>query len=274
VEEAAAQPGAETLRGRGRVHVVPAPVGSGKWVVRHYHRGGAVASLLGDRYLRVGTPRPFHEFRLGRTLETWGVPVAPHVGAAVYGSGIWYRGDLVTELVPDARDLAAVLFPDRSLEGAASCPGGDAGKGAVGGPVDAEGAMRAAGSLIRLLHERGVVHRDLNLKNILIVGGGSGSGPEDGAGGTLRALVLDLDRATLKADLGEGARRRMLARFWRSARKWETRTGIRVEPRLRRAFERGYGQRGDRGIRGGGGAGGQGDGGGGPRGGRGPRERC
>lgn len=227
-EAAASGPGAEALEGRGRVHVVAAPVGEGQWVVRPYRRGGVVASWLGDRYLRMGTPRPVREFHTGRLVEQLGVPTVRHVGGAVYPAGLWYRGDLVTELVPDARDLAAVLF------GAADGGGGDEGDGNKGSGAEGttrERAMEAAGSLVRLLHERGVVHRDLNLKNILIAEGGR------------RALVLDLDRASVEARVGERARRRMLNRFWRSARKWEAARGRPLDRRLRSAFDAGYGHR-------------------------------
>lgn len=227
---AVAQPEVETLTGRGEVHIVPAPAGAGRWAIRHYHRGGAVASLLGDRYLRLGTPRPDRELAMGRALEAAGIPTPRHIGGAVYPHGVWYRGDLITEYVPDSMDLAAVLF------------GGAAAGHSVGAPpFDPAAAMRAAGALVRHLHDDGVVHRDLNLKNILIAGSVSG---ERGAGadGSIRALVLDLDRASLRSRVSERARRRMLERFWRSARKWEARTERVLEPVLRRAFEDGYGR--------------------------------
>lgn len=228
---AAAHPDAETLTGRGRVHVVPAPVDEGRWVVRHYHRGGAVASLLGDRYFRLGTPRPFRELRVGRALEARGVPTPVHVGAAVYPSGLWYRGDLVTRYVPESRDLAAVLFPGRSLDersGTGERPARAAGAARRGDPSS---ALRATGVLFRQLHEGGVVHPDLNLKNVLI----------RGTGDALEALALDLDRARLRDAVDGRARRRMISRFWRSARKWETFTGVALEPGVRAAFEAGYG---------------------------------
>ena len=212
---------------------VPAPVGDEWWVVRHYHRGGTVASLLGDRYLRLGTPRPFRELRLGWALEEKGLPTAPHVGAAVYPEGLWYRGDLVTRYVPDSRDLAAVLFPGRSLDGGAA-QGGPAGVGhrVAGSDRDAEpeAAMRAAGRLFRTLHDGGLIHPDLNLKNILIVGTGE----------ALHGRVVDLDGGRLAEPVGGRARRRMIARFWRSARKWEKATGVALEPGLRAVFDAGY----------------------------------
>ena len=48
---------AETLlHGRGPVPVVS--TSRGHWVVRRYRRGGRIARLLGDRYLRFGLARP------------------------------------------------------------------------------------------------------------------------------------------------------------------------------------------------------------------------
>lgn len=190
-----------------------------------------MASLLEDRYFRLGTPRPFRELRTGRALEELGIPTVLHLGAAVYPSGPWYRGDLVTRYVPGSRDLAAVLFPGGSLADDTRSTLGSAPSEPA---PDAEAAMKAAGSLVRLLHDRGVVHRDLNLKNILITGSESGD-----VG--VRALVLDLDRASVRERVDERARRRMLDRFWRSARKWETATGRPLDARLRTAFDAGYG---------------------------------
>jgi 3-deoxy-D-manno-octulosonic acid kinase len=170
----------QPLTGRGRVFLVPSPLHDGRWVVRHYHRGGAVAPLLGDRYLRLGP---------------------------------WYRGDLVTRYVPGSRDLAAVLFPGRAAE-----------------EVDPATAMEVTGQLFRTLHEGGVIHPDLNLKNILIVG----AGPSPGA------RVLDLDGARLRSRVGARARRRMVERFWRSGRKWSARTGKTLDPVWVEAFNTGY----------------------------------
>jgi 3-deoxy-D-manno-octulosonic acid kinase len=232
---AATRPEVEARRGRGRVLVVPAPVGEGRWVIRHYRRGGALASLLGDRYPRIGTPRPVRELRVGRVAAALGVPTPEHIAAAVYPAGIWYRGDLVTRWVPGSRDLARILFgrsdfgdpvAEAPAEGGAR---GDTGPAASG----AEPAMAAAGRLVRRLHDAGVDHPDLNLKNVLI------AGPP----GDPDALVLDLDRARIRTRLTDARRRSMLARFWRSAGKWEARTGVALPPSLRQAFEAGYSDR-------------------------------
>jgi 3-deoxy-D-manno-octulosonic acid kinase len=225
---AESDPSATRLAGRGRVALVaaPDPWGDERWVVRHYHRGGSVARYLGDRYLRLGTPRPFLEFRALEAVRARGVPAPEPVGATVHRRGLFYRGDLVTRWVPDSVDLATLLFdPETPTVPAAAAEG-----------VDGVAAMRAAGRLVRLLHERGVVHPDLNLKNILLAPGD----PEP------RALVLDLDRARLRpAGVRDRQRRRTVARFWRSARKWERRTGRSLPASLRAAFEAGYADRPD-----------------------------
>jgi 3-deoxy-D-manno-octulosonic acid kinase len=223
---AEADPSAARLAGRGRVARVrgPAPWEHEEWVVRHYHRGGAVARFLGDRYVRIGTPRSFREYRLLEALRVRGVPAPEPLGATVHRGGPFYRGDLVTRWVPDSVDLATLLFdPETPTVPAAAAVG-----------VEGLAAMRAAGRLVRLLHERGVSHPDLNLKNILL----APSDPEP------RALVLDLDRARLYPGGVPGRkRRRMIGRFWRSARKWERRTGRLLPASLRAAFHEGYAER-------------------------------
>ncbi len=145
-----------------------------------------------------------------------GVPAPEPVGVALYDAGpMLYRGDLVTRWVPDSVDLATFLFHG------------------PGAPPAAGAAMFAAGRLVRLLHDRGVVHRDLNLKNILLVGAGGSGAPA--------ALVLDLDRATIRRRLGRRTRQSMIRRFWRSARKWERQTARAGEVEtLRGPFDEGY----------------------------------
>jgi Ser/Thr protein kinase RdoA (MazF antagonist) len=151
----------------------------------------------------------------------------------------------VTRWVPGSRDLAEVLFPGRSLDDATPAvrPAGEgapdeAGSGGTasreengGAATEAEAAMRAAGRLFRRLHEGGVVHPDLNLKNILLAGDAEAPA----------ALVLDLDGATVSSRVSDSARLRMVARFWRSARKWQRATGVELPASLGAAFEAGYG---------------------------------
>jgi 3-deoxy-D-manno-octulosonic acid kinase len=190
------------MAGRGPVYEVPTPLGV--WVIRHFMRGGSVASLLGDRYATAGTPRPFAETHTSETVRLRGIDTPRVVAAAVYRAGLWYRGDLVTELVPDAEELVDVLF-DESRRGLA-------------GSVDRKEALQETGALIHRMGQAGVHHPDLNAKNILL----------RWSGGAPVGHVLDLDRAAVgSGQVRVGA---MVRRLLRSLRKFERRTGMAITP--------------------------------------------
>lgn len=196
---AARQPDAETFAGRGRVHSVEAPVegpdGRERWAVRHYKRGGAVAAHLGDRYLRVGRWRPEREIHAAATARARGVPTPAVMAGAAYPAGIYYRCDLVTEVVPGARTLADTAH-------------------ATDGTRAWLDAMAAAGRLATRLAEAGILHVDLNAHNVLFAEGNTG-----------QAWVIDLDRARVSGRADSDAAERMLARLTRSVVKVGTPTG-------------------------------------------------
>jgi 3-deoxy-D-manno-octulosonic acid kinase len=180
------------LIGRGTAWDVATP--AGRWVIRHYRRGGAVADLLGDRYLRAGAPRPFAELEASEAARARGVPTPEVMAAIAYPAGPFYRADIPTALIPDSADLATLAFD--------ASPPID---------VDPAAAWREAGSLIRLAAEAGVRHVDLNLRNILIAS--TPVGP--------RAWLLDLDRCRVGEALPAAGRERMIERFHRSRVKLE-----------------------------------------------------
>lgn len=197
--------GGESLSGgRGPAYVIRS--GAGAWVVRRGFRGGAVATLLGDRHLRLGAPRPFHEARLSVEARRRGVPTPRVVAAAIYPSGVFYRGDVVTELVPEARSVGGLLFgPDRSRD-----------------PALREEVIRASAAMPLRLARWGVEHRDLNVDNLLRPGGGT---EEEERWPPGELVVLDLDRCQLRRRALEDGGRRMAARLARSFRRGEERRG-------------------------------------------------
>jgi len=179
-----------TLAGRGEVHVTDSP--AGPLLVRHYRRGGAVASALGDRYVRIGRIRPFHELRISEAARLRGVPTPAVAAGVIYPDGVFYRGDLATEYMSDTMTLADVTFgPDRR------------------GDSERFAAWRAAGRLVRRTVDAGLVHADLNLRNVLI--GGRAAEPV--------AYLLDLDRCRITDSVAAVEKDRMVARLRRSARK-------------------------------------------------------
>jgi len=208
----------ERLSGRGVVYSVPAPTagpdGRARWAVRHYQRGGAAATLLVDRYLAVGEPRPCREATAAAALRERGIPTPAVVAGASYRAGLFYRADLVTELVPDGADLAQVVFGPGDAEAAR-----DAGPASRSGDR-AEKALRAAGRLVARLGKAGVEHADLNAKNILVAN--ADPGPQ--------AYVLDLDRCRVAAAGTTAGPAPMRRRLERSLRKFEVVTGHHLSP--------------------------------------------
>lgn len=228
---ASAHPERRGLGGRSQALRVPAPRPGGDgqaWVVRHYVRGGSVAApLLGDRYLRLGTPRPFAELRASERARARGVRTPRVLAAASYPAGLFRRGDLVTEWLPEAVDLAAAVF------------GGEGGVGGLGGEGgsdrDVSRMLETAGALVRELTMAGVEHVDLNARNVLLR-------QRDGG---LEGWVLDLDRARLHPEAVVSAGARMLARLERSLAKVAAAAGTSFPQALRAALRRGAGDLND-----------------------------
>jgi len=183
--------------GRGPAYIVRSRVGA--WVVRHGFRGGAVARVLGDRYLRIGIPRPFREVHVSEAARRRGIDTPRVVAAAVYPSGAVYRGDVVTELVPDARSLGVLLFgPARSRDTSFRAR-----------------LLREAGGMPVRLARAGLHHRDLNVDNLLLPGK---SDPP-------KLVLLDLDRCGMSSKPVPDGGRRMSDRLGRSLRRGEERRG-------------------------------------------------
>jgi 3-deoxy-D-manno-octulosonic acid kinase len=205
---ASAQTGARSFTGRGSAYAVE--TAGDALVVRRYRRGGLVARVLHDRYVRFGETRPLVELRASVEARARGVATPEVVAAAMYPGAALYRADLATRLVPDAADLAETVL-DGSRDSAFRIA-----------------AWRAAGSLLRRAFDAGVVHADLPMRNILVQRRADG----------VTAHLLDLDRAVVRAH-GEDdvPRRRMLARLHRSRAKLETAYGVRVPPDELAAFE-------------------------------------
>lgn len=174
------------LRGRGAVSVLDTPRGA--VVAKALLRGGVIGWLL--RHWYADPLRCAREALLAEELVRRGCPT-PTVVAARARRGMLglHRLEIASARLDGARDLLAawVALAPRSAA--------------------RRELARAAGRTLRRLHDEGLVHRDLQVKNLLV--------PGDLAPGAL-LFVLDLDRSVLGAPLGRDERVRSLARFGRS----------------------------------------------------------
>ncbi len=206
---AAVRPDAISLPGRpgGASYQLETP--HGEWVVRRYRRGGVVAALLGDRYLRVGAARPLRELEVSAAARARGVRTPEVMAVVTQSAGPFVRGELATAYVADSEDLAVLGF----------------GKSRASAEQQ-HAAWEAVGRLVHELAAAGLSHPDLNLKNILIRW--VPEAPE--------AWVVDLDRCTI----GRADASAMWSRLRRSLAKWERTTGKPLAGELRAALQAGY----------------------------------
>lgn len=132
--------------GRGTTWFVELP--SMQAALRHYRRGGLFGKLVEDSYIYTGdeSTRSYQEFELLNWLIESGVNVPRPIAARVVKNGLIYKADLLSEKVPNARDLVAVLQENA---------------------LPKEMYLKI-GIEVRKMHAAQVNHTDLNIHNILI----------------------------------------------------------------------------------------------------------
>lgn len=176
--------GARTHSITGRAGVLMLDRGNETWVYRHYHRGGLVAHLVYDQYLRTGVERsrPIREWRLLENLSDQSLPAPRPVAARAVMAGPIYRADILTVLLPDTVPLSSLL----------------------GEVWDDSALWTALGRMVAGFHRAGCDHPDLTAHNILL----------DSA---RKPYLVDFDNARLRP---EGPWRQAgIARLKRSLRK-------------------------------------------------------
>jgi 3-deoxy-D-manno-octulosonic acid kinase len=165
------------LGGRGQALQIDSPAGPA--VLRRYLRGGVVAQLSHDRFVFTGydRSRAFREWRALKVLGGRGLPVPRPLMASCERSGIFYRAGILTELIPGTRSLdeAAVDMDETD--------------------------WRRLAATLQACFAAGMIHADLNARNILV----------DKAG---RWYLIDFDRARVLDRPAPS--RRMLQRLFRS----------------------------------------------------------
>ncbi len=157
------EPSRRRLYSHGRVaHFSYMPEGApGRVFVRRATRGGLIGLLLGGLY--AGAERPIRELRAATVARAAGVGVPEPLAVRVTRVfGPFCRFTVIAREVENAQDLLTV----------ASAPA----------PRKRDLIDRVADEM-RRLHESGVYHADLTMKNILMTG--------------TSVYIIDLDKATL-----------------------------------------------------------------------------
>ena len=152
--------------------------------LRHYRRGGLFGKIISDYYCFTGwqKTRSIAEFNLLKVLKELGVNVSRPIAARVIKKGIFYQADLLSEKIPNAQDLVAVL-QQRQLN---------------------ESEYQAIAVQIKKMHQAQVNHTDLNIHNILL----------DTQG---KAWIIDFDKCDQQA--GDEWKDNNLQRLLRSFNK-------------------------------------------------------
>lgn len=174
--------------GRGRIFTVPSPeeMPGDELVLKQILHGGMLGRVNRERFF--GPERVLEELRVTQRARERGVPV-PEVAFAAWTPGFSARLFLATVRVPGSRSLEEVLC-------------------AKPGPGRRR-ALGAAAVAIREMHDGGLLHVDLNLRNLMLAE--TEVGPE--------GFVLDLDRSRFPARLSDGDRAGNLSRLLRSLEK-------------------------------------------------------
>ena len=122
--------------------------GQEQFVLRHYRRGGRIASVSKDLYLWTGlrSTRAWREMHLLKIMAESGLPVPSPAAARILRFGPVYRADLVTRCIPNTETLAGKI---------------------TRGELPKELCL-SIGACIRRFHDWGLYHADLNVHNILI----------------------------------------------------------------------------------------------------------
>ena len=181
-------------KGRGSALLLNTP--SGPAVLRRYLRGGQAARVSHDRSFFTGfeRSRPLAEFHMLEELSQAGLPVPYPLAAICRRSGLFYTGWLMTRRIMEVLPLADLLAKRD----------------------DDPGVWRKIGYCVRRFHDHGVVHADLNARNILV-------------GAADEIYLIDFDRARISSN-DSSAFAANLKRLRRSLEKlWPERTRDRLD---------------------------------------------
>ena len=188
IELALVSKDSQRFRGRASVATWNCAAFNAPLVVRRCSHGGFWRHFAGDR--DMGNHRARIEIEHSQRILKLGIATPEVVGVVLYKSGLFQRMDLLTIQVPNSVDLVAFL---------ASRPTAHR----------REVALAAVRDLLTQCAAHGLLHNDLNARNILLANVGDG----------VRAYVLDVEDIAWAPQRVEHVRAANHARLARSLHK-------------------------------------------------------
>ena len=169
-----------TAAGRGTVWFLDTPVG--QTVLRRYRRGGFIAKFNTFHFFTqpIEQTRAFKELALLERLQQLGLPAPKPVAGMIRRNGLFYQAWLMTQVIPNAKDLYECLQQT---------------------PLE-EAVWQRIGRTIAEFHKHNVYHSDLNCHNIMI-------------DTSFQVWVIDFDKCSIRNDQ-KGWKKENLERLKRS----------------------------------------------------------
>lgn len=157
-----------------------------EFVLRHYYRGGLIGKVVKDVYMgkELKDSRAYKEFKLLQYISTLHLPAPKPLAAhVVKKASYFYQADLITERIPNTKDLHKYLTKY----------------------LLTSDVWEQIGRVIAQFHNHGIYHDDLNIHNILI-------------DNEKNIWLIDFDKGEVKAPAPDWQREN-LSRLLRSFKK-------------------------------------------------------
>lgn len=185
---ALASKGSQSFRGRAAVATWNCAAFRAPLVVRRCGHGGFWRHFAGDRYM--GDHRARIEIEHSHRMQQLGIATPEIVGVVFYKSGLFTRMDFLTVQVPQSVDFVAFLASQPTVP-------------------QRKAALEAVRGLLAKCAEHGLLHKDLNARNILLAN----------ADHSTLAYLLDVEDVVWAPQQVEHTRAANLARLARSMHK-------------------------------------------------------
>lgn len=177
--------------GRSDYLSIPAAANSKeRFIIRNYKHGGLLGKFFGGVFYNEN--RPLHELSINEVASQKGVPSAEVVAITKRRLlGLFYTADFISKEIPCAVDVLQFLkeSPSEVIQ------------------ESKKAIINAVVMLIRIMHDAGIYHADLHLKNILL---------KRDSNSEYHAYIIDLDKSAALKKLTIDQRIKNLLRLDRS----------------------------------------------------------